>query len=59
MYLVARLLLRAAEHLGRALRRPTPQLRIAPPFAVAPAAPAGRLLAGRCLARAPPRVVVA
>ena len=59
MYLVARLLLRAAERLGRALRRPAPRLCIAPPFAVAPVAPAGRLLAGRRLARAPPRVVVA
>jgi len=59
MYLVARLLLRAAEHIGHALRRPAPRLRTAPPFAVSPVAPGVRLLAGRRLARAPPRVVVA
>lgn len=58
-YLVARLLLRTAERIGRALRRPATRLRVTPPFAVAPAAPAVRLLAGRRLARAPPRVVVA
>src|SRR5436309_1076047 len=58
-YLVAWLLLRAAERIGLALQRPAPRLRIAPAFALAPVAPAARLLAGRQLARAPPRVVPA
>jgi hypothetical protein len=58
-YVVARLLLRAAERIGHALRHPAPRLRVAQAFAAAPIAPAVRLLAGRRLARAPPRVVVA
>ncbi|MFL5911819.1 MAG: hypothetical protein ACJ768_14750 [Gaiellaceae bacterium] len=59
MYLVARLLLRAAERIGRALQQPSPRERSAPAYAAAPVAPAVRLLAGRRLARAPPRVVSA
>jgi len=59
MYVVARVLLRAAERIGRALRRPAPRLRAALALAAAPVAPAVRLLAGRRLARAPPRVVPA
>jgi hypothetical protein len=59
MYLVARLLLRAAERIGHSLQRPAPRLRVVRAFASAPLAPAVRLLAGRQLARAPPRVVVA
>ena len=59
MFLVARLLLRVAERIGRALQRTAPQLRSVPEFAAASAAPAVRVLAGRRLARAPPRVVPA
>ena len=59
MFVVARLLLRAAERIGRALRRPAPRSKAAREFAAAPVAPAVRLLAGRQLARAPPRVVPA
>ena len=59
MYVVARLLLRAAERIGLALRRPASSPRAATAFAAAPVAPAVRLLAGRRLARAPPRIVVA
>jgi hypothetical protein len=59
MYVAARVLLRAAERIGRALRRPAPRLRPALALAAAPVAPAVRLLAGRRLARAPPRVAPA
>ena len=59
MFVVARLLLRAAERIGRALRRPAPRSKAVPEFAAAPIAPAVPLLAGRQLARAPPRVVPA
>jgi hypothetical protein len=59
MYLAARLLLRAAERIGQALRRPAPRPRALPEFAAAPVAPIVRLLAWRQLARAPPRAVPA
>jgi hypothetical protein len=59
MYLVARVLLRAAERIGRALRRPAPRARTSPTFAAAPPVPSVRLRAGRRLARPPPRVVPA
>lgn len=59
MYLVARLLLRTAERIGRALQRFTPRVRIAADYAAAPVAPVVRLLAGQQLARAPPRVALA
>ena len=59
MFLVARLLLRVAERVGQALRRPAPRPEAVPEFAAAPGAPIVRLLAGRQLARAPPRVVPA
>ena len=59
MFVIARLLLRAAERIGRALRRPARRSRAVPEFAAAPVAPAVRLLGGRQLARAPPRVVPA
>ena len=57
-YVVARLLLRAAARIGRALAPSVPALRNAVQFALAPVAPVVRLEAGRRLARAPPRVVV-
>lgn len=58
-YLVARFLLRAAERIGRALARPlAPVERVAAFAAASPPLPV-RLLAGRRLARAPPRVVLA
>jgi hypothetical protein len=59
MYLAARFLLRAAERIGLALRRPARELRRAPAFALAPLAPAVHLLGGRQLARAPPRAALA
>jgi hypothetical protein len=59
MYLVARLLLRAAERIGRALAASVPPPGRATGFAPAPTAPRVRLLAGTRLARAPPRVVSA
>ena len=59
MYLAARLLLRAAERIGQALRRPAPRPKAVPGFAAAPVAPSVRLLARRQLARAPPRAVPA
>jgi hypothetical protein len=59
MLLVARLLLRAAERIGRALRRPAPRPKAVPEFAAQPVAPIVHLLAGLQLARAPPRVVPA
>lgn len=59
MYLVARVLLRTAERIGRALARALPIGSRGPAFASAPLAPPARLLAGRRLARAPPRTVVA
>jgi hypothetical protein len=59
MFVVARLLLRAAERIGRAHQRPAPRVRIAAVYAAAPVAPAVPLLAGGRLARAPPRVVLA
>lgn len=58
-YLVARFLLRAAERIGRALVRPAARLERVPAFAAAPLAPPVPLLAGRRLARAPPRSVFA
>jgi len=57
MYLIVRALLRVAERVGLALRRPLSPARRVPDFAPAPSAPVVRLLAGRRLARAPPRVV--
>ncbi len=56
-YLVARLLLRAAEWVGGALR---PPVLLPRPSALAPhvASRSGRLVATGCSARAPPRVVV-
>jgi hypothetical protein len=57
-YLVARVLLRAAASIGRALAGAVPASRIVVQFALAPVAPVVRLEAGRRLARAPPRVVV-
>ena len=59
MYVVARALLRAAERIGLALRRPPARARVRTAFRAARSAPVARLLAGRRLARAPPRVVVA
>lgn len=56
MYGAARLLLRAAERLGLALAGALPRPRRVPAFADAPSAPTVRLLAGRRLARAPPRL---
>lgn len=58
-YVVARALLRAAARIGRALAGAIPVSRTAVQFALAPVAPVVRLRAGRRLARAPPRVVVA
>ena len=58
-YLAARLLLRTAERIGRALQRCTPRVRIAAGYAAAPVAPVVRFLAARQLARAPPRVALA
>lgn len=46
-YGIARLLLRAAERIGRALQRPAPQLPVSPAFASAPVAPAVRPPVGR------------
>jgi hypothetical protein len=59
MYVVARVLLRAAERIGQALRRPALKLRHAPAPALAPDGLLVRARAGRQLARAPPRVVLA
>lgn len=59
MYVVARVLLRAAERIGSAIRRHAPRLGAVPEFAPAPLAPAVRLLVGRQLARGPPPVVLA
>ncbi len=59
MVVVARLLLRAAERIGLALARAVPSGARAHAFAQTPSAPPARLLAGRRLARAPPRVVLA
>jgi hypothetical protein len=59
MYAAARLLLRAAERIGLALAHSVPATMRLPAFAPAPTAPRARLLAGRSLARAPPRVVSA
>jgi hypothetical protein len=59
VYLVARALLRAAQRLGLALRRPTRLGRPRQAFTAAHSVPAARLLAGSRLARAPPRVVSA
>jgi hypothetical protein len=59
MYLIARVLLRAAERLGLALRRTGRAARRVAVFAAVPSAPAGRLLAGRRLPRGPPRVALA
>jgi hypothetical protein len=59
VYLVARLLLRAAERIGRALAAPVPRPRRVPAFAPAPSAPRARLSVGRRLARGPPHVVSA
>ncbi|HEY8029318.1 MAG TPA: hypothetical protein VIE38_07385 [Gaiellaceae bacterium] len=56
MYAVARLLLRAAERIGLALAGALPRPRCIPAFAAAPTTPIVRLLAGRRLARAPPRI---
>ena len=59
MYFVARALLRAAERVGLALRRPAfvrPETSL---FVPAPSAPVVRLVAGRRLARAPPPVAAA
>ena len=58
-YVVARVLLRAAARIGRALAGAVPAPRAALQFALAPVGPVVRLDAGRRLARAPPRVVVA
>jgi len=58
MVVVARLLLRAAERIGLALARAVPSGARVRVFAHAPCAPPARLLAGRRLARAPPRVVL-
>lgn len=58
VYLVARVLLRAAERIGRALVRPVARPERTPAFSAALLAPPVRPLAGRRLARAPPRVVV-
>jgi hypothetical protein len=59
MYVVARLLLHTAERIGRALARSVPAAMHVAAFALAPIAPRVRLLPGRSLARAPPRVVSA
>ena len=58
-YVVARALLRAAARIGRAFVGAVPAPRTAVQFARAPFAPVVRLEAGRRLARAPPRAVVA
>jgi hypothetical protein len=58
-YLAARLLLRAARRIGRALARSRPVVSRKPVFAAAPLEPPVRLAAGRRLARGPPRAVVA
>ncbi len=59
MYVLARLLLRAAERIGRALRGAPAGVRTTIVFASAPAVPHVQSIRGRRLARAPPRVVVA
>jgi hypothetical protein len=59
MHVLARLLLRAAERIGCALRRPAVRVHAGVVFASPPAAPHVRPLRGRRLARAPPRAVVA
>ncbi|HEY2544286.1 MAG TPA: hypothetical protein VGH92_14695 [Gaiellaceae bacterium] len=59
MYIVARSLLRAAERIGRALAPPHATATAARAFALAPTAPRVRLVSGRRLARAPPRIVSA
>lgn len=59
MYLVARLLLRTAERIGRALAHVLPAGAHAVAFAAAPSAPRTRIRAGRRHARAPPCVFAA
>jgi len=58
-YVVARALLRAAARIGRALAGAIPVSRTSVQFALPPLALVVRPAAGRRLARAPPRVVVA
>jgi hypothetical protein len=55
MYVAARVLLRAAERIGIALARVTSSVERARVLAAEPSEPSARLLAGRRLARAPPR----
>lgn len=59
MYVLARLLLRAAERIGHALRGAPAGVRTKIVFASPPAAPHVRPARGRRFARGPPRVVVA
>jgi hypothetical protein len=58
-YLAARALLRVAERIGRSLIRPVARAERAQLFSPVPLTPPVRLHAGRRLARAPPRAVVA
>jgi len=58
-YLAARMLLRAAERIGRLLAGRAPQARAVAVVAAPPTSPGSRLAAASRLARAPPRVVPA